>query len=62
MKKLQFTPIVHGELLTEEFIRNMRAQNYIDRVSKRRRKMLGEAICNLTLLAIFAGIMVIIII
>ena len=43
MKELQYTPIVHGEMVTEEYIRNMRAQNYIDEVDRERRRKFGDA-------------------
>lgn len=43
MKELQYTPIVHGKMVTEEYIRNMRAQDYIDKVAKERRRKFGDA-------------------
>ena len=35
MKELQYTPIVHGEIITEDSRRNKVAQNYINSVDKK---------------------------
>lgn len=37
MKELQYTPIVHGEMLTEEDIRNKNARDYINMIDKKYR-------------------------
>lgn len=37
MKELQYTPIVNGEMVTEEEARNRTAQDYINRIDKKYR-------------------------